>query len=269
MLSSSNDRSLTAPAGVLLVALCCLSLFSLTACGGIGGGGGGEEKVERIRFLHAAPHNKALRIIVDNEPADAESSTESDTTTRGTADTLRANIDQDDIDYREVSTYYDVLEGARKVKVFDSRNAVAVIDEEITIESGKSYTYVIYEDEEKALKSLLQADGSDTEPVADTFKVRFANLSPAAGSLDVYVVREGKKIGAATPAVTALESAKFSDYLEVPAGAYEVKFTETETKTVVENGGVLELTAGTTATVLLFDKKGGGEPYQTEQLSDD
>jgi hypothetical protein len=59
-----------------------------------------------------------------------------------------------------------------------------------------------------------------------------------------------------------------ADYLEAPAGTYQVRVTSTGTKTVVIDSGPLTLATGQVRTAIAVDAPGGGEPFGLLVLDD-
>jgi hypothetical protein len=60
--------------------------------------------------------------------------------------------------------------------------------------------------------------------------------------------------------VVSLRSFEASDYLEVPTGDYQIRFTNAGSKTVVIDGGTTSLSSGQVRTVIAVDTEGGGDP---------
>jgi hypothetical protein len=86
--------------------------------------------------------------------------------------------------------------------------------------------------------------------------------------VDVYVTAPGADLATATPALTGVEFGDASDYLEVPAGDYQVRVTPAGTKTVAIDSGALTLSGGQVRTVIAVDAPGGGAPFDFLVLAD-
>ena len=59
-----------------------------------------------------------------------------------------------------------------------------------------------------------------------------------------------------------------ADYLEVPAGDYQVRIAPAGTTDVVIDSGVLSLAAGQVRTAIAVEAVGGGAPFDLLLLSD-
>ena len=70
------------------------------------------------------------------------------------------------------------------------------------------------------------------------------------------------------PTLTGVDFGEFSDYLEVPAGDYQVRVTPSGTKLVAIDSGALTLSGGQVRTVIAVDAAGGGAPFDFLVLAD-
>jgi hypothetical protein len=154
--------------------------------------------------------------------------------------------------YATASDYLEVRPGQHLVEVID-RGRGWIEHRDISFTAGRSYTLVPC----CALmpgSTLLSDDTGD--PAAGNAKVRvvnFARLSPA----DIYVTAPGADLATEAPTfrMNALDA---SDYVELPAGDYQVRVTLWGTKTVVIDSGTLRLAPGQVRTGIAVDTRGGG-----------
>ena len=107
-----------------------------------------------------------------------------------------------------------------------------------------------------------------TAPSTGNIKVRAVHGAPGAPAVDIYVTAPGADIATATPALTNVPFGAASDYLEVPAGSYQVRVTPAGSKTVVIDSGALSLAAGQVRTAIAVDSPGGGAPFDLLVLED-
>ena len=62
--------------------------------------------------------------------------------------------------------------------------------------------------------------------------------------MDIYVTAPGADLDAETPALSGVEFGDVADYIEAPAGDYQVRVTPAGTKMVVIDSGTLTLASG-------------------------
>ena len=79
----------------------------------------------------------------------------------------------------------------------------------------------------------------------------------------------GADISMMAPTLTDVPFRGYSDYLEVPAGSYQVRITPTGTKTVALDTGALAVAAGQIRTGVALDAAGGGAPFGAIVLADE
>jgi hypothetical protein len=65
-----------------------------------------------------------------------------------------------------------------------------------------------------------------------------------------------------------VEFGDVADYIEAPAGDYQVRVTPAGTKTVVIDSGTLALSIGQVRTAIAVDAAGGGAPFDLLVLED-
>jgi hypothetical protein len=86
--------------------------------------------------------------------------------------------------------------------------------------------------------------------------------------VDIYVTAPGADLTTATPVLTGVAFGDVADYLEVPAGEYQVRITPAGTKTVAIDSGALTLESGQVRTAIAVDAPGGGAPFDLIVLAD-
>jgi Domain of unknown function (DUF4397) len=86
--------------------------------------------------------------------------------------------------------------------------------------------------------------------------------------VDVYVTAPGADIETALPVLTGVEFEDVADYLEVPAGDYQVRATLAGTKVVAIDSDPLTLESGDVRTAIAVDAPGGGAPFDLLVLAD-
>jgi hypothetical protein len=92
------------------------------------------------------------------------------------------------------TNYLNVFEGLRKFSVFAKGTSDTLIAKNIMPQAQKNYTIFIVNDVSK-MDAIFVIDSSRT-PGTDSVRIRFANMSPDLGNMDLYV--EGGTIPIAT-----------------------------------------------------------------------
>ena len=86
--------------------------------------------------------------------------------------------------------------------------------------------------------------------------------------MDIYITAPGADISGIAPTLAGVPFRGFSDYLEVPAGNYQVRVTVAGTKTVAIDSGTLAIAAGQIRTGVALDAIGGGAPFGAIVIAD-
>jgi hypothetical protein len=90
--------------------------------------------------------------------------------------------------------------------------------------------------------------------------VRIFHSSPAAGSVDIYVVGTGEAIDGLTPNFTAVEFGADTGYVPLAPGSYDVVVTPTgETLPAIPRTPIM-VAGGGIYTAIAADAIGGGAP---------
>ncbi len=113
-------------------------------------------------------------------------------------------------------------------------------------------------------KTIILDDDRATD--ANTAKVRVANVASSAGAVDVYITAPGADISGSQPTLANLTYPSNSDYQGLVPGTYEIRFTQTGTKTIVFDQQVT-LSAATNQTIILLSNTGGATTITVNDLS--
>lgn len=106
---------------------------------------------------------------------------------------------------------------------------------------GPSYTVAVLRD-------------TAATPAAGKAKLRVVHFSQLAeGSVDVYVTAAGVDLATSTPTLSGLQFLKDMPYLELAAGSYQVRVTQSGSKTVILDTDSIELADGKVVTVFALD----------------
>jgi ABC-type glycerol-3-phosphate transport system substrate-binding protein len=196
----------------------------------------------RVRVVHASPDAPEVDVLVDD------------------AEVLG------DVPYLTASDYLGVPAGGRNVKVNAAGSTTTVIDADVSLVDGTDHT-VIASGLLAAIEPIVLED-DNSAPAAGNVKVRAIHGAPSAPAVDIYVTAPGADLAAETPALSNVEFGVVADYIEAPAGDYQVRVTPTGTKTVVIDSGVLTLASGQVRTAIAVDATGGGAPFDLLLLED-
>lgn len=197
--------------------------------------------VAQARVVHASPNAPNVDVLVDD------------------------GVVLTNVPFRTGSAFLEVPAGTRRIRVRAAGGTTAVIDANVPMTSGNSYTILAT----GLLASIAPVVATDnlTSPAAGQVKLRVIHAAPAAAGVDVYATAPGASIATATPQLTNVPFRAVSDYLTVPAGTYQLRVTPTGTKTVAIDATVT-LTAGQIRTVVATDAVGGGAPLAAVVLAD-
>lgn len=198
--------------------------------------------VAHLRVLHASPDAPNVDINLDGK-------------------NVLTNVP-----YKTASDYLDVPAGTHTIKVYPTGTTNAVITANVTL-TKNSYTTVAAINFVANIQGKVITDDNSAPKNGDV-KVRLIHFSPSAGSVDIYVTAPGADLSQATPTLSNVPFDTVSDYLSVPAGAYEVRVTPTTTKEVVIDSGTLNLTAGQIRTGVALDNPGANPPFTAIVLKD-
>jgi hypothetical protein len=210
-----------------LAALALVAAVSITGCSKDNNNPVAPAAKARIMAVHASPDAPAVDLLVDGATA-------------GTG-----------LAYPGNTAYLEVAGGTRNVKVNVTGTSTTVINANLPVTGGSSYTVFACDSVSKISAVVLSDDL--TAPAAGKAHVRFVHLSPDAPAVDVAV--QGG------PVVFANKAFKqYSAFTPVDAGTYnfEVRLAGTSTVALPLNG--ITLQAGKIYTVFAKGLVGGTGP---------
>jgi len=191
----------------------------------------------RLRVVHAEPHAGLMNVVVDG--------------TRLLSD----------LPYLTNTGYMDVPSGAHDIGI--DIPSGRMVEFHTTLAPSVDYTMLPC----CALmgNGLLLADDNSAPPEGQA-RIRFVDYASFASSVKVYVTAPGADLATATPIVLGVTYA--SDYIEVPAGDYQIRIKPFDSETVMIDSGTLTLASGAVRTAVAVDRLGGGAPYDLLVLED-
>jgi hypothetical protein len=202
----------------------------------------GPEGEARVRVVHASPDAPSVDVLLDD------------------AEVLS------DVPYLAASDYLAASTGDHNLKVNAAGTATTVIDADVTLAEGTDYT-VIASGLVAEIAPIVLVDDNST-PAAGNARVRAIHGAPSAPAVDIYVTAPGADLEAVVPVLTGVAFGDVADYLEVPAGDYQVRVTPAGTKVVAIDSGALTLESGQVRTAIAVDAPGGGAPFDILLLAD-
>ena len=224
-----------------------LKLLTLLLAGALTGACSDDDTTEpvgesRLRVVHASPDAPDVDVLLDETEV------------------------LSDVPYLTSSDYLEVPAGERNIKVNAAGTATTVIDADVTLSDGSDYTVIASGPAASVAPIVLEDDNS--APAAGSARVRAIHGAPGAPTVDIYVTAPGADLEQETPVLSGVEFGDVADYVEVPAGDYQVRVTPAGTTTVVIDSGTLTLSSGQVRTVIAVDATGGGGPFDLLLLSD-
>ena len=202
----------------------------------------GPEGEARLRVVHASPDAPDVDVLLDD------------------AEVLG------DVPYLTASDYLDTPAGDQNLEVNAAGTATTLIDTDVSLVDGTDYTVIASGLVEAIEPIVLQDDNS--APAAGTARVRAIHGAPGAPAVDIYVTAPGADLETTIPLLANVEFGDVADYIEAPAGDYQVRVTPAGTKTVVIDSGTLALSIGQVRTAIAVDAAGGGAPFDLLVLED-
>jgi hypothetical protein len=202
----------------------------------------GPEGEARVRVVHASPDAPSVDVLLDD------------------AEVLS------DVPYLAASDYLAASADDHNLKVNAAGTATTVIDADVTLADGTDYT-VIASGLVAEITPIVLVDDNST-PAAGNARVRAIHGAPGAPAVDIYVTAPGADLEAAVPVLTGVAFGDVADYLEVPAGDYQVRVTPVGTKVLAIDSGALTLESGQVRTAIAVDAPGGGAPFDILLLAD-
>ncbi len=219
-----------------------LAATALTAACGDDDDNTGPDGEARARVVHASPDALNVDVLVDDAAV------------------------LSDVPYLAASDYLELSAGEHNFKVNAAGTATTVIDADVDLTDGTDYTVIASGLAASIAPIVLEDDNS--APASGNVKVRAIHGAPSAPAVDIYVTAPGADLTDETPALSGVDFGDVSNYIEAPAGDYQVRVTPTGVKVVVIDSGTLSLEAGQVRTAIAVDAAGGGGPFDLLVLDD-
>lgn len=169
-------------------------------------------------------------------------------------------------------TYSPVYAGSREFILKRTADTAAVVATlPFTIAGNEDRT--VYAVGGTAITAVVTTD-LNPAPVAGETRLRVANMSTNAGTVDVFVTAAGANLATATPVAAGLASRTASNYFTVSPGSYVIRLVPAGTA-AANRAGAVTFTSAATAfasatgrTILIADAANGTTPLRSIILSD-
>jgi Domain of unknown function (DUF4397) len=173
------------------------------------------------------------------------------------------------------ANYAAILTGNRTLvlkRTADTSVTVATIG--FTVADGQDLSvYAIGGAGGSAVTSFVTTDVNTAATSAQT-RLRFVQLSPTAGAVDVFITAPGADLAAATPNLTSVAYQGVSPYFTVAPGTYQIRAVPAGTApanraaSVTINVASVAFAGATGRTIVAADNNVGGAPLRAFVLSD-
>lgn len=171
--------------------------------------------------------------------------------------------------------YAAVLPGPRPLVVkrtIDTTTTVGTFT--VTVAAGEDRTVYAVGGMTAGNVSIVVTTDVNTAPAAGQVRLRVVQMSPTAGTVDVFVTPPGADLATATPVAANLAYQSASAYFSVAAGTYRVRAVPAGTAPASRAGAVIidlnnvALAAGAARTIVTADNFTGGTPLRAFLLVD-
>ncbi|WMS88225.1 DUF4397 domain-containing protein [Pleionea litopenaei] len=182
-----------------------------------------------LRVVHASPNAPAVDVIVNDGQTPLVSN----------------------LAYPDATGFVSVDPATYNVKVAATGTTTPVINADLTLEQGATYSVLAVNDLDSIEALVLN---SDRRRVATETKIQVIHGAPSAGTVDIYVTAQGADITNLDPAISGFEFKATTDgFLSLPAGDYDITVTATGTKTTAIGPLSVTLSASGLYTVIARD----------------
>ncbi len=210
-----------------LAALTLATMVVTTGCGSSGA---------RVRLLNAFVGQSSLDMLIGNKS------------------------EATGVTYGAASGYTSTNSGSGTLQIENTGTTNILVSQPISL-AAKSDSTVL-----ATGSGTVVLTDNNAAPSSGNIEIRVINASPTLGTADVYIVPSGTAITPGNPTFSSLAFAAATGYDSLPAGSYEVIFTQPGQAFAVINSNPLSFSAGQIRSVVGLDGQNGG--FTTAVLSD-
>lgn len=152
--------------------------------------------------------------------------------------------------YRDGSGYVEVDPGIRNIQVNPTGTQTSVIQASPELAEGTAYSLLaVGKAGDQSIEPLLLVDDA-TAPDAGNVKLRVVHGAPDAAPVDVYVTEPGTGLADTNPTLSNVAYKDASQYLQVPAGTYQIRVTQAGQKQAIYDSGPVSIQEGAILTTV-------------------
>ncbi|GEM_PF-2205999 len=241
-------RGRSVPLALGVAAVFAVGSTSCSSSGGGGGGGGGGPTQPPagkalLRFVHAVADARAFDFYAENSKAISGL-----------------------VFLKGTSYIVEDTSSAAPIQVTPKGDSTHVLIN-TTVTITPNHTFTFYAVGPAANITTLFTSDSNTAPVTTAIKLRFVNVAPSGGALDVYASAVGDTLPT-TPLIGGLQFKAASVYQLLAPGSWEIRMTQAGSRTVAVDDTLNSLNNGAVRTVVVMDNLGGGLPLHAINLPD-
>ena len=165
------------------------------------------------------------------------------------------------------TNYVQVSPGVQTVTVYQSGTQKAGAQLNSNFTSGEQYS-VLLTDQGDGYQAAILPDKGVPPPVGQV-SLRFLDEASNIGTVDIYAVPDGTKLEAAAPLMTGVTAGTTGNYLELPAGKYNVTVTAAGEIVPMYTSSLLAFTDGQVRTLVLVNQPMMSKPTLSMQIGND
>lgn len=183
-----------------------------------------------------------------------------------------------ELPYGEESRDFSIERGSRRVRVDTPGIVAPIIDERLSILRDYRYRIYLIGSSVNDAATVLVRDSlresifslEESRRIDDgEFRLRFSHLSPRGQRYDIYLTEPEGSLENVEPILSSVAFRQTSRHFDLPQGAFRVIVTETRTRNIVLDSGILSVNRRNSFSFLIFDQLSGGEPLQSTLVLED
>ncbi len=185
----------------------------------------------RVQVVHASPDAPAVDVTLDGVEV------------------------VDSAVFGDATGYLTLLGGEYDLSVDTADGALIGVIEAMPTFAAGSDTTVVALNQVANIEALVLID-DNSAPATGNVKLRVVHAASQAGTVDVFITAPGANLAGVTPTIEDFNFKDVQDYLEVPAGNYQVRITAADTTApVLIEAANVALAAGDVYTAYALDTR--------------
>jgi len=139
------------------------------------------------------------------------------------------------MNYETFAVYRTTQTGVQPIIVNQTGATTPLLESSQDFENGAKFSYIVF-GRAAAPAAVLASDNVDL-PGGGHYKLRFINTATEMGPLDLYVTPFNTDLATVAPTIGGIALGAVSDFVELDAGAAQVRITPQGSKTVLYDSG--------------------------------